>query len=131
MKKVTAVIKKELRAYFLSPIALIFIATFLLAALFAFFWVEGFFSRNMADIRPLFEWLPVLLIFLVPAVGMRLWSEEERMGTMEILRTLPLPTAAMVLGKFTAGLGLIAGPKIPPAFHHRYRDSHCRYNARS
>ncbi len=108
MSSLTAIARKELRTYFLAPVALIFIATFLLASLFAFFWVEGFFSRNVADIRPLFEWLPILLIFLVPAVGMRLWSEEERMGTIELLRTFPLRTSSLVLGKFLAGLTLVA-----------------------
>ena len=108
MSTFAAIARKELRTYFLAPVALIFIATFLLASLFAFFWVEGFFSRNVADIRPLFAWLPILLIFLVPAVGMRLWSEEERMGTMELLRTFPLRTSELVLGKFTAGLSLVA-----------------------
>ncbi len=108
MNMIAAVTKKELRTYFLSPIALIFIATFLLASLFSFFWVEGFFSRNVADIRPLFEWLPVLLIFLVPALGMRLWSEEERTGTMELLRTFPLRTRDLVIGKFLSGVVLIS-----------------------
>lgn len=108
MNTLTAIAKKELRTYFLSPIALIFIATFLLSALFSFFWIEGFFSRNVADIRPLFAWLPVLLIFLVPALGMRLWSEEERTGTMELLRTFPMRTGVMVLGKFVSGLWLVA-----------------------
>ncbi len=107
MSTLAAIARKELRTYFLAPVALIFIATFLLASLFAFFWVEGFFSRNVADIRPLFAWLPILLIFLVPAVGMRLWSEEERMGTMELLRTFPLRTSELVLGKFLAGLSLV------------------------
>lgn len=99
---------KELRTYFLSPVALIFIATFLLASLFSFFWVEGFFVRGSADIRPLFEWLPVLLAFLVPALGMRLWAEEEKSGTMELLMTMPLTTWSAVLGKFVAGLTLVA-----------------------
>ena len=108
MNMIAAVTRKELRTYFLSPIALIFIATFLLADLFSFFWIEGFFSRNVADTRPLFEWLPVLLIFLVPALGMRLWSEEEHMGTMELLRTFPLRTRDLVLGKFLSGVGLIS-----------------------
>jgi len=108
LSTLATIARKELRTYFLAPVALIFIATFLLASLFAFFWVEGFFSRNVADIRPLFSWLPILLIFLVPAVGMRLWSEEERMGTMELLRTCPLRTSELVLGKFLAGLSLVA-----------------------
>lgn len=99
---------KELRTYFLSPVALIFVATFLLASLFSFFWVEGFFVRGVADIRPLFEWLPVLLAFLVPALGMRLWAEEERTGTMEMLGTLPMTTTQAVLGKFASGLALVA-----------------------
>ena len=98
---------KELRTYFLSPVALIFIATFLLASLFSFFWVEGFFIRGTADIRPLFEWLPVLLAFLVPALGMRLWAEEEKSGTMELLMTLPVTTWSAVLGKFASGLALV------------------------
>lgn len=98
---------KELRTYFLSPVALIFILTFLLSALFSLFWVEAFFARGIADVRPLFQWLPVLLAFLVPALGMRLWSEEERSGTLEMLGTLPVPPAAAVLGKFAAGLALV------------------------
>jgi len=98
---------KELRAYFLSPVALIFVASFLLASLFSFFWVEGFFVRGVADIRPLFTWLPVLLAFLVPALGMRLWAEEERTGTMEMLGTLPLTTWSAVSGKFVSGLALV------------------------
>jgi ABC-2 type transport system permease protein len=103
-----SMIQKEIRAYFLSPVALIFIATFLLASLFAFFWIEGFFGRNMADIRPLFQWLPILLIFLVPALGMRLWSEEEQRGTLELLRTLPLSPWQLVSAKFIAGLAVVA-----------------------
>ncbi len=99
---------KELRTYFLSPVALIFIATFLLASLFSFFWVEGFFVRGSADIRPLFKWLPVLLAFLVPALGMRLWAEEKKSGTMELLLTMPLTTWSAVLGKFASGLILVA-----------------------
>jgi len=108
MTNFKAIYRKELRAYFLSPIALIFIGAFLLSTLFSFFWIEGFFARNLADIRPLFSWLPVLLIFLVPALGMRLWSEEDRQGTMELLQTFPLPTGVMVWAKFAAGLTLVA-----------------------
>ena len=108
MSTIRAVAKKELRAWFLSPAALLFVASFLLATLFAFFWVEGFFARGLADTRPLFTWLPILLAFLVPALGMRLWAEEERVGTVELLRTLPLRSSRLVAGKLLAGLGLVA-----------------------
>lgn len=100
--------RKELRTYFLSPIALIFLGVFLVATLFIFFTYSKFFARNLADVRPLFAWLPVLLIFLVSAVTMRQWSEEQKMGTLEILMTLPLKTTDLVLGKFVAGIALVA-----------------------
>ncbi|MCA9547164.1 MAG: Gldg family protein, partial [Myxococcales bacterium] len=95
------------RSYFLSPVALIFLGVFLVATLFIFFTASKFFVRNLADVRPLFSWLPLLLIFLVAAVTMRQWSEEQKMGTLEVLLTLPLKTRDLVLGKFVAGLGLI------------------------
>lgn len=108
MNQILGIAKRELRAYFLSPVALIFLATFLFVVLFAFFWVETFFRRNIADARPLFEWLPVLLIFLSAALTMRLWSDEQRSGTLEVLLTLPVQTHRLVLGKFLAGLVLVA-----------------------
>ncbi|MDH5299433.1 MAG: Gldg family protein, partial [Desulfobulbaceae bacterium] len=86
----------------------IFIGAFLLSALFSFFWVETFFARNLADIRPLFRWMPLLLIFLVSALTMRQWSEEEKMGTQEVLLTLPVKLSSLVLGKFLAVLALVA-----------------------
>ena len=76
--------------------------------LFVFFWVETFFARNIADVRPLFEWMPLLLIFLVAAVTMRMWSEERRSGTLEFLLTVPVKSYQLVLGKFMACLGLVA-----------------------
>ncbi len=108
MSHILAIARKELRAYFLSPVALIFLATFLFVTLFTFFWVEAFFTRNIADIRPLFSWLPILLIFLVAALTMRLWSEEQKLGTLEILMTMPVETHRLVLGKFVGGLALVA-----------------------
>ena len=108
MSHIGTIARKELRATFLSPVALIFLGTFLLVTLFCFFWVEAFFTRNLADIRPLFEWLPLLLAFLVSALGMRLWSEERKMGTLEVLFTLPVPLWRMVLGKFLSGMALVA-----------------------
>ncbi len=108
MKQMLSVTGKELKAYFGSPMAAIFIGAFLLSALFSFFWIETFFARNIADIRPLFRWMPLLMIFLVAALTMRQWSEEQKMGTLEILLTLPVKLSHLVLGKFLAVLALVA-----------------------
>jgi ABC-2 type transport system permease protein len=102
-----AVARKELRAYFGSPMALIFVGAFLIATLFSFFWAETFFSRNIADVRPLFKWMPILMIFLVGTLTMRQWSEEQRAGTLEVLLTLPVRRSLLVLGKFIAVVALI------------------------
>jgi ABC-2 type transport system permease protein len=99
--------RKELRAYFGSPMALIFVGTFLVVTLFVFFWVETFFARNIADVRPLFRWMPVLMAFLVAALTMRQWSEEQRGGTLEILLTLPVRRYSLVLGKFLSVMALV------------------------
>ena len=88
----------------MSPVALIFLGIFLVASFALFFRVEdNVFIRNLVDIRPLFRSLPVLLIFLVSALTMKQWSEEQKMGTMEILLTLPIKTWHLVLGKFLSG----------------------------
>lgn len=108
MRQTLAVARKEVAGYFGSPMALIFVGVFLAASLFAFFWGEAFFSRGLADIRPLFRWMPVLLIFLVAALTMRQWSEEQRSGTQEMLLTLPVSSPFLVLGKFLAVMALVA-----------------------
>ena len=100
--------KKELRSYFNSAVAVIFLAAFLAVALYTFFWREHFFARGLADVRPLFEWLPRLLIILVAALAMRLWADERKAGTLEVLLTLPVPRWKLVAGKFVAGMLLIA-----------------------
>ncbi|MCX5745111.1 MAG: Gldg family protein [Proteobacteria bacterium] len=102
------VAKKELRGYFNSAIAVIFLAAFLAVTLYTFFGREKFFARGLADLRPLFEWMPKLLIILVSALAMQLWSNERRGGTLEVLLTLPIPRWKLVLGKFVAGMLLIA-----------------------
>ncbi|MEY6433331.1 Gldg family protein [Thioalkalicoccus limnaeus] len=107
MSEVLSLARKELTGYFGSPVAYLFIGAFLLVALFVFFWIEAFFARNIADARPLFDWMPVLLIFLVAALTMRLWSEERRAGTLETLLTLPVSPWRLVLGKFVAALTLV------------------------
>ncbi len=108
MKQVLAITRKELQGYFGSPMALIFVGTFLAVTLFSFFWVETFFARGIADVRPLFRWMPVLMIFLVSALTMRQWSEEQRSGTLETLLTLPVSPVQLVMGKFLAVLALVA-----------------------
>ncbi|AGA91838.1 ABC-type transport system involved in multi-copper enzyme maturation, permease component [Thioflavicoccus mobilis 8321] len=107
MSEILQIARKELAGYFGSPVAYIFIGAFLAATLFVFFWVETFFARNIADARPLFDWMPLLLIFLVAALTMRLWSEERRAGTLETLLTLPVSPLKLVLGKFLAAQALV------------------------
>ena len=107
MKEVLSLTRKELDGYFGSPMALIFVGAFLAVTLFAFFWVDAFFSRGVADVRPLFRWMPILLIFLVAALTMRQWSEEQRSGTLEMLLTLPVHPVQLVLGKFLAVMALV------------------------
>lgn len=102
MKQVFAITRKELSGYFGSPMALIFIGVFLALALFSLFWVDAFFARGIADVRPLFRSLPILLIFLVAALTMRQWSDEEETGALEVLLTLPVNPWQLVLGKFLA-----------------------------
>jgi len=107
MKQTWAITRKELKGYFVSPMALIFLGTFLAVTLFSFFWVDVFFARGIADVRPLFRWMPVLMIFLVSALTMRQWSGEQRDGTLELLMTLPISPIKLVLGKFLAVLILV------------------------
>jgi ABC-2 type transport system permease protein len=108
MSEVLAISRKEFRGFFASPAAWLFLGAFLVATLFIVFWVEAFFARNLADLKPLFHWLPVLLIFLVAALTMRSWSEERRTGTLESLLTAPVNPSRLILGKFMAALGLVA-----------------------
>jgi ABC-2 type transport system permease protein len=108
MKQTLAITRKELEGYFGSPMALIFVGVFLAVTLFSFFWVDTFFARGIADVRPLFRWMPVLMIFLVAALTMRQWSEEQRSGTLEVLLTLPVSPIQLVVGKFLAVMGLVA-----------------------
>src|SRR5210317_167394 len=108
MKQSLSITRKELEGYFGSPMALIFVGAFLAVTLFSFFWVDTFFARGIADVRPLFNWMPLLMVFLVAALTMRQWSEEERSGTLEMLLTLPVSAIQLVLGKFLAVMALVA-----------------------
>jgi ABC-2 type transport system permease protein len=99
---VKTIAKRELTGYFASPVAYVFIVIFLLLTGFFTFMAGGFFERNEASLTSFFLWHPWLYLFLVPAVGMRLWSEERRMGTMELLLTFPITAWQAIVGKFVA-----------------------------
>src|SRR5690606_24704078 len=105
---VLTVARKEFRGFFATPAAYLFLGAFAAATLFIFCWVETFFARNIAVLRPPFELLALLLIFLVAALTMRAWSEERRSGTLESLLSAPVRPLQLMLGKFTAALGLVA-----------------------
>lgn len=107
MRNLKRIAIKELFSFFSSLTAFVFFGTFLATVLFIFFWVETFFSRNIADVRPMFEWMPLLMIFLVPALTMRMWADERKSETLEFLLTSPVSNLELVLGKFTACMGLI------------------------
>lgn len=102
MKGMTTILKRELRAYFATPVAYVFIVIFLVLAGVATFDMGDFYARGQADLEPFFQFHPWLYMFLIPAISMRLWSEERKAGTLELLLTLPVPLAASVLGKFLA-----------------------------
>jgi ABC-2 type transport system permease protein len=96
------VARRELAAYFATPVASVFIVIFLVLAGALTFTLGNFFGRGQADLIPFFSFVPWLFLFLVPALTMRLWAEERRLGTIELLLTLPLPQWQAVLGKFLA-----------------------------
>jgi ABC-2 type transport system permease protein len=97
-----SVAKREFAGYFNTPVAYVFIVLFLFVTGVFTFQIGGFFERGQADLRPFFDFHPWLYLFLVPAVAMRLWAEERKQGTIELLLTLPIPLASAVLGKFLA-----------------------------
>ena len=105
---VITIAKRELGGYFASPIAFVFIVIFLLLSGFFTFMVAGFFENGEATLTTFFVWLPWLYLFLVPAVGMRMWSEERRLGTIELLLTMPIAAWQAILGKFLASWAVIA-----------------------
>ncbi len=99
---IQAIMKRELGGYFTSPVAYVFLVIFLLLTGFFTFTVGNFFERGDASLVSFFTWHPWLYLFLVPAAGMRLWSEERRLGTLELLLTMPVTTWQAILGKFLA-----------------------------
>lgn len=102
MNNILAIFKRELSGYFATPVAYVFIVIFLfLSGLFTFY-MGGFYERNQADLVAFFSFHPMLYLFLIPAISMRLWSEERKSGTIELILTLPITTTEAVIGKFLA-----------------------------
>ncbi len=102
MKEILIIAKRELRGYFSSPVAFVFIVIFLLLSGFFTFMMGHFFERGEASLYWFFTWHPWLYLFLVPAVGMRMWSDERRLGTIELLLTMPITPWQAIVGKFLA-----------------------------
>lgn len=108
MNGLDTIFRRELAAYFATPVAYVFIVIFLVLTGVATFYVGGFYERAQADLEPFFSFHPWLYMFLIPAISMRLWSEERKAGTLELLLTLPVSLAATVLGKFLAAWAFTA-----------------------
>ena len=108
MSAILAIMRRELRAYVVSPPTYVFIVVFLLLANALTFYVDDFYKRGLADLQPFFAFHPWLYLFLVPALCTRLWVEERKSGTLELLLTLPLSLGQAMLGKFLAGWVLVA-----------------------
>jgi len=102
MRIIWTLVKRELGAYFASPVAYVFLVIFLLLTGFFTFTAGAFFERGEASLASFFAWHPWLYLVLVPAVGMRVWAEERRSGTIELLLTLPVAPWQAIVGKFLA-----------------------------
>lgn len=102
MRNVRTIFQREFASYFATPLAFVFIVIFLvLAGAFAFY-LGGFYERGQADLAPFFNYHPWLYLFLIPALSMRLWAEERKSGSIELLMTLPVTTWQAVIGKYLA-----------------------------
>jgi len=115
MNQVLPIFRREFAAYFATPLAFVFIVIFLFAMGTFTFYVGRFYDNGVADLTVFFGYHPWLYLFLIPAISMRLWAEERRTGTMELLLTLPVPLWATVLGKFLAAW-LFAGVALALTF---------------
>jgi ABC-2 type transport system permease protein len=102
MKSMWAIFKREFAAYFATPLAYVFIVIFLFTMGAFTFYIGRFYESNIASLTVFFSYQPWLYLFFIPAIAMRLWAEERRTGTMELLLTLPVPLWATVVGKFLA-----------------------------
>lgn len=118
MSACAAIFKREFLGYFRTPIAYVFLTVFLVATTSLTWFIGGFFDANDASLTRFFTFLPWVFLFLIPAVGMRLWSEEKRSGTWELLLTYPVRPVDTVMGKFLAAwafVGIALAGTIPLA----------------
>jgi ABC-2 type transport system permease protein len=116
VRNIVVIAKRELGSYFGSPVAYVFLVIFLLLTGFFTFTAGQFFERGEASLGAFFGWHPWLYLVLVPAVGMRLWAEERRAGTLELLMTMPITPWQAILGKFFASwifIGIALGLTFP------------------
>ena len=104
--KIWVVFKREFWNYFSSPIASVFLFLFLLLT--GYYFSEWLFYYGEAEMRPLFQLFPITFLFIVPAVSMRIWAEEKRSGTFELILTLPMSDVAVVWGKFLAAWAFLS-----------------------
>jgi len=102
LANLSVVLRRELASYFATPVAYVFIVIFLIMAGAFTFYLGNFYEREIADLQSFFQFHPWLYLFLVPAIGMRLWAEERKSGTVELLLTLPVTVTEAVLAKFLA-----------------------------
>jgi len=107
LSNIIPVIKKELKSYFNSPIAYVLVVTFLAFSSVWVFYLQTFFASNIASLRGFFSVIPIVFIIVMPALTMRSWAEEKKLGTIEVLMTLPFRESTLVLGKFIAALSLL------------------------
>jgi ABC-2 type transport system permease protein len=108
MRNMITVFKRELAGYFATPLAYVFLVIFLILTGVFTFYLGGFFEREQADLQPFFAFHPWLYLFLIPALSMRLWAEERKTGTIELLLTLPITMGQAVTGKFLAAWAFTA-----------------------
>jgi ABC-2 type transport system permease protein len=108
MRNILIIAGRELSAYFATPVATVFIVIFLVLQGTLTFNLGNFFERGQADLNPFFNFIPWVFLLLVPAITMRLWAEERRLGTIELLLTLPITQTEAVLGKFVAAWAFCA-----------------------
>lgn len=108
MSAVLSIMRRELRSYFVTPLAWVFSVIFLILAGVLTFYLGDFYERGQADLQPFFDFHPWLYLLLVPGLSMQMWAEERKRGTMELLLTLPVTTTGAMLGKFFAAWIFVA-----------------------